>query len=294
MAPPDPQRVGQDEVATSTTGRCCQDIMTTPSHCQPPPSSSSLVTILGIGSLLSEHSARSTFPNLSNFRLGRVPNYRRVFAHPGSIFFRRGIVTRVSMTFASISAEPWPDQPGFVCSVFEVPQENDGDDDDDDDDINDSQGPLPPGIPSRAFLEREDNFELLQVPFWELDMNGTPLQQDDEATTTDHSKRGVLCVRSTDEAYIRQWGHERFERYYGQFGLHTIWNWQPDSGLLPCAIYLRHCVLAAQSMGPICYQSLLDETYLVDRSTTVRKYLEQHPDVMTTLPPPELLSKYSG
>ena len=35
-------------------------------------------TILGFGSLLSEQSSRLTFPDLENFRLVRVPNYRRL------------------------------------------------------------------------------------------------------------------------------------------------------------------------------------------------------------------------
>ncbi|KAE9036362.1 hypothetical protein PR003_g9648 [Phytophthora rubi] len=51
-----------------------------------------MVTIVGFGSLLSEASARSTFGDgVRNFRLARVLDYRRVFAHPASIFFQRGI-----------------------------------------------------------------------------------------------------------------------------------------------------------------------------------------------------------
>ena len=45
-------------------------------------------TILGFGSLLSEQSSRLTFPDLENFRLVRVPNYRRLMQHPASIFFQ--------------------------------------------------------------------------------------------------------------------------------------------------------------------------------------------------------------
>jgi hypothetical protein len=37
-----------------------------------------LVTIAGFGSLLSEKSARSTFPNLQNFRQGKVSSSRIV------------------------------------------------------------------------------------------------------------------------------------------------------------------------------------------------------------------------
>ena len=51
-------------------------------------------TILGFGSLLSEQSSRLTFPDLENFRLVRVPNYRRLMQHPASIFFQRGMTQR--------------------------------------------------------------------------------------------------------------------------------------------------------------------------------------------------------
>lgn len=40
-----------------------------------------LMTIAGFGSLLSETSARSTFPELQNFRQGRLKGWRRVFTH---------------------------------------------------------------------------------------------------------------------------------------------------------------------------------------------------------------------
>ena len=69
------------------------------------------------------------------------------------------------------------------------------------------------------------------------------------------------------EAYIRTWGEERFTRKWHDNGLETIWNYTPDSGVRPCAVYLRHCVLAAERMGAACYASFLDDTYFVDRST---------------------------
>ena len=56
------------------------------------------ITILGFGSLLSERSSRTTFPDLFNFRLGRVRNYRRVFGHPASIFFQRGEFVKAAAT----------------------------------------------------------------------------------------------------------------------------------------------------------------------------------------------------
>ena len=64
--------------------------------------------------------------------------------------------------------------------------------------------------------------------------------------------------------------------------------------MTPCPVYLRHCVLAAEKCGDAARDSFLDETFLVDRSTTVRQHLAAHPEVMATRPPPELEGRYSG
>ena len=241
---------------------------------------STKITILGLGSLLSERSARTTFPNLSNFRLGRVPNYRRVFGHPASIFFSRGIANMETKEISSLSAEyvnpndngegsrNIQQSSGFICSIFEVPN---------DDMMHD-------GIPSRAFMEREEEFNIIEVEYIELESSQSEKQQN----------VGILCTSSTDEAYIERWGKQRFEDNYRKYGIERIWGWPYDSGLRPCAVYLRHCYLAAKSMGEICLNSFLDETYLVDRTTTVRQYLEQHPEVLSTMPPESLVGRYSG
>lgn len=225
-----------------------------------------LLTILGFGSLLSERSSKTTFPDLQNFRLGRVPNYRRVFGHPASIFFQRGIASLETMEMSSLSAE-YNEGSSFICSVFEVPNSD----------------MMENGIPSAAFLEREDEFDIVTVPYYELD--------DDIATK---EATGILCTASTDDEYLRKWGQERFQKHYRQYGVSTIWGFARDSGLRPCAVYLRHCVLAARRMGDKCYNSFLDDTYLVDRTTRLREYLEQNPKIMSMEPPPELAVRYGG
>ena len=47
-------------------------------------------------------------------------------------------------------------------------------------------------------------------------------------------------------------------------------------------------------LGPTAEDSFLDETYLVDRKTTIREYLAANPHIMTTLPPPDLQERYGG
>eukprot|EP00547_Thalassionema_nitzschioides_P006610 CAMPEP_0194211614 /NCGR_PEP_ID=MMETSP0156-20130528/10700_1 /TAXON_ID=33649 /ORGANISM="Thalassionema nitzschioides, Strain L26-B" /LENGTH=243 /DNA_ID=CAMNT_0038939223 /DNA_START=88 /DNA_END=819 /DNA_ORIENTATION=- len=231
--------------------------------------SEDFITVLGLGSLLSERSSRTTFPNLCNFRLGRVPNYRRVFGHPASVFFQNDVANSVTLEMSSLSAEYAGDDEatGFICSIFEVP--------------NDMM--MKDGIPSVAYLEREEEFDIVSVPYLDFTAIGEKKREG-----------GILCTRSSDETFLERWGKERFEKHYKKYGIHTIWGWKPDSGLRPCAPYLRHCVLAAKAMGQECYDSFLDETFLVDRTTTIRSYLESNPQIMITEPPPGLRERYGG
>ena len=207
-----------------------------------------------------------TFPDLENFRLGRVSGYRRVFGHPASIFFQRGIANFETKEMSSLSAEPCDKSPGFVCSIFEVP----------------SKDMMTDGVPSRAFLEREEEFNIVpRVKYVSLD-------------SSKESGEGILCTSSDDATYLSRWGKDHFHQQYGQYGIDSIWGWKHDSGLRPCAVYLRHCYLAARAMGDECFDSFLDETFLVDRETTLRAYISKYPEVLDTEPPPELVGRYSG
>ncbi|KAL7548054.1 hypothetical protein ACHAWF_016838 [Thalassiosira exigua] len=269
------------------------------------------ITILGFGSLLSLQSARLTFPTLKNFRLGRVPNHRRVFSHPASIFFKRGIAKLDTLEMSSLSCE-YKEGHSFVCSVFEVPSEGLS--------AATSRGDEKTGswIPSHAFLEREEEFDIAMVPYLDVENGEAPLRTETSVSDTTESsgtngidrkaplKQGVICRRSTDEAYLVQWGEAHWERQYLKYGVKTIWNWGKDSGLRPCPVYLRHCVLASWNCGGrrdswssdgdggLCYNSFLDDTYLVDRKTTIRDYLKQCPDVMEAEPPESLRERYGG
>jgi hypothetical protein len=170
---------------------------------------------------------------------------------------------------SSLATEFVDGHPGFVCSIFEVPN---------DDDM------MTDGVPSQAFLEREEEFNIIEVPHIDF--------QDPEEEN--EPKKGILCTISTDEDYLTRWGSDRFEKNYRKYGIDTIWGFGRDSGLRPCAVYLRHCYLAAKSMGQICLDSFLDETFLVDRQTTVREYLDKHPHVLESTPPESLVDRYSG
>uniref|UniRef100_K3WZH0 Gamma-glutamylcyclotransferase AIG2-like domain-containing protein n=1 Tax=Globisporangium ultimum (strain ATCC 200006 / CBS 805.95 / DAOM BR144) TaxID=431595 RepID=K3WZH0_GLOUD len=227
-----------------------------------------LVTIVGFGSLLSgttqdartyghKISARSTFgEQLRNFRLAVMTDYRRVFAHPASIFFERGIANLATKEIASLSSEPAAGC-SFLISVFDIPRDL---------------------LPS--FYEREEEFRIVEVPFQECD--GRP------------GGRALMCTRWTDDEYINARSQEMFDTKYKHYGLDTIWGWDHESGILPCRVYLRHCLLAVQKLGKEVYDDFVTTTYLGDRQTTIQQYIAVHPSIMDELPPPHLINRYSG
>eukprot|EP00930_Biecheleria_cincta_P061413 TRINITY_DN46986_c0_g1_i1.p1 TRINITY_DN46986_c0_g1~~TRINITY_DN46986_c0_g1_i1.p1 ORF type:complete len:225 (+),score=52.42 TRINITY_DN46986_c0_g1_i1:63-737(+) len=215
------------------------------------------LTIIGFGSLLSEKSARSTFPDLTNFRLARVHGYCRVFRHPAGIFFERGIVPQGSMEFSSLSVEPAAGR-SIVVAVFETA-----------------------GLDLDALQKREEEYDLVTTPYQQLDgLEGN----------------GLMCLplKNDREGFVQRWGEDRFEQSYGRWGLETIWGFGSDSGILPCPVYLRHCVLAAAKAGEEASNSFLDVSFLADRKTSIRQYLEQRPDIMQTQPPESLINRYNG
>jgi len=221
-----------------------------------------LLTVAGFGSLLSETSARLTFPGLQNFRLGHVSGYRRLFSHGCSIFFDRGIARPKTNEISSLSVEPHADSE-IIVTLFEI-------------------NAADPDV-IKAFIEREHEFRFCAVVTRQLkESDGSPAEEDRPA---------VICARNTDENYRQtRCPPEEWERRYGKHGLTSIWR----EDVLPCRVYLRHCVLAATKLGPIVEASFLDNTVLADRTTTVRQWLEKNPEIMDELPPSSLAQRYAG
>ncbi|KAM5568895.1 hypothetical protein ABKV19_016424 [Rosa sericea] len=124
------------------------------------------ISICGFGSLLSERSARSTFPELINFRVARLNGFRRVFAHMAPIFFERGIAKPETKEISSLSVEPYEGE-SLIVTVFEIEKSE---------------------IP--AFIKREPEFRFLAVLPESLD--GKPFDN-----------RAVLCARYSDEEFFR-------------------------------------------------------------------------------------------
>ncbi|KAK8622496.1 hypothetical protein V6N13_117408 [Hibiscus sabdariffa] len=215
------------------------------------------ISICGFGSLLSERSARSTFPNLLNFRLAKLKGFRRVFAHVAPIFFDRGIAKPETKEISSLSVEPCEGET-LIVTVFEIQKSE---------------------IP--AFIERELEFRFLAVLPEKLD--GEPF-----------SNPAVLCGRYSDEEFFQiicKGSKDIYFQHYGRCNIEKIWR----DDILPCRVYLRHCVLAAKNLGDIAYNNFLDHTFLGDRTTTIRTYLSTTGSgIMEEEPPESLKSRYGG
>jgi len=216
------------------------------------------ISICGFGSLLSEKSALYTFPNLRNFRVAVLRDFRRVFAHVAPVFLDRGIANVKTKELSSLSVEPCEGE-SILVTVFEVS-------------VNEVS----------AFIAREHEFRFLAV---------TPEGKDGHP----FPQQAVVCARYSDEEYRRircQGSDEEYYRHYGRHNIEQIWR----DDIYPCRVYLRHCVLAAKKLGLDEYNSFLDHTYLGDRTTTIRQYLESGlgVGVMEELPPIALQERYGG
>ncbi|KAG7542701.1 hypothetical protein ISN45_Aa07g026580 [Arabidopsis thaliana x Arabidopsis arenosa] len=220
-------------------------------------SSDNRISITGFGSLLSERSARSTFPDLENFRIAKLQGFRRVFAHSAPIFFERGIANPETKEISSLSVEPCEGE-SLVVTVFEIKSSE---------------------IP--AFIGRELEFRFLAVVPETLE--GKP-----------YTNSAVLCGRYSDEEFLQircKGNKDIYFQHYGRFNIEKIWR----DDILPCRLYLRHCVLAAKNLGDEAYNNFLDHTFLGDRKTTIREYLSSRGSgIMEEEPPEALKSRYGG
>ncbi|CAA0817533.1 Unknown protein [Striga hermonthica] len=195
--------------------------------------SDGFVSICGFGPLLSEREARSVFPNLINFTIARLSGFRAVFAHVSPAFFRLGIAKPETKEISSLSLEPCEGE-SVVVTTFQI---------------------LRSDIP--AFIETEHEFRFLAV-----------------SSVLSVFFRNECPIRASysDEEYFQHRCKGDKGLYFERFGRYKIRRiWSDD--ILPCRAYLRQCVMAAEELNEIAYNSFLDHTFLGDRKTTIREYL---------------------
>jgi len=222
-------------------------------------------TIAGFGSLLSPRSAAFTFPELTNFRVGSIRGWRRVFAHTTAVFHARGVARTDTREVASLSVE---EEAGgeLIVALFDVPASA-------------AAAAAPP--------DREHEFRFVAVQARDARGNLEPGLAVACAAWNDAEYRAARCAPA-------EWAR----RYTGAhpttgapFRIDAVWD---DDAVLPCRPYLRHVVLAAQALGPLAEACVLDRTFLADRATTVRQHLARDPTIMAELPPEALRVRYGG
>ena len=220
--------------------------------------------IVGFGSLLSEKSARASFPSLTGFRTCRIEGYRRVFAHTSAVFFERGIARPETGEIGGLSVEkregPAPEgEPPLLASLFFIPADE---------------------VP--AFYKRELEYCITEI---------SPL---DAVTGEEIGCTALVCERSSDAHFLEhvcKGSQERWEEINGRWGIAQIWD---RTDVLPTRCYLRHCVLAAKKLGAEVHDSFLRATYLCDRKTTIEQHLKNDPTVLDELPTPAAAPYYMG
>ncbi|GFZ13969.1 hypothetical protein Acr_24g0001590 [Actinidia rufa] len=243
-----------------------------------------LLSVCGFGSLLSERSARSTFPDLIDFRVARLNGFRRVFAHVAPIFFERGIANPETKEISSLSVEPC-DGETLIVTLFSIKKSE---------------------IPS--FIEREHEFRFLAVLPETLD--GIPF-----------TSAAVLCARFSDEEYLQirckdyaltfnlQLGVVRVPTSYFHVdlasGFYQVGVKRPISSVMDDITFIRFGAMisylavfifgTAKNLGHAAYDNFLDHTFLGDRKTIIREYLvTTGSGIMEEEPPEPLKTRYGG
>ena len=182
-------------------------------------------TILAYGALLSESSARLTFPHLNNFRLVRVRGYRRVFGHPHLFLIGQNVVNLAdpSLRLASLSAEKVAtsdytspaeeDAAGFVVAAFDV-------------ELDDEQ--------RKDFMERERAYQFAKIPYYDIDSDYIAIPKG----------RGVICLAGSNDEELPEALRSVRDRIRQKL------NWTRVFGI---GSAIRDCYLPMCIFGIVCW-----------------------------------------
>jgi len=242
-----------------------------------------VITIAGVGSLLSEASARESF-DFTNFRVGQVRGWQRCFCQANWINVVCGASCTETNEVAALAMVPAAeDFVSHVALMDVVPEE------------------LP------GFYEREAGYRILSVPYTVQGAETSATESgfalmcvacdDDEEADRLWSPDGPMMTHCVDKDYVVRWM---------RLSLRPLWpsqepmSLQPvdpplesaesveDSlstmdeaelprglvagrGLYPAPGYLRDCAAAHDAAGLL--EHFLDTTLLADRRSSLRSYL---------------------
>ena len=85
------------------------------------------------------------------------------------------------------------------------------------------------------------------------------------------SFEAVICYEGADHLIDTSLvGVSDIYALYGEYEVSSFWHAQH----LPAEVYLKHCLAAARELGADWVSNFLDTSYIHDRETTLRAYLE--------------------
>lgn len=198
----------------------------------------STITVIGLGSLLSEVSARRTCPGLTNFRLAYLEGYKRVFNKTDSVLARAGKIPKDRNDYACLSAVPDANATPMAVSAFEIPSSD-----------------------WLFLVQREFEYKLWSVPF-------RPVAGEEEST-------GVLCVGNyecDEECEIIVNADPVRKACWEAFRLscdEPMWRFD----LLPNPEYLKRCLTYASKHGSEVLDNFLDTTF-TGQGMSIRDHLK--------------------
>jgi hypothetical protein len=183
-----------------------------------------MISVVGYGSLLSEESARETVPALQNYRLVRVPGYRRVFDKVGIVFISRHGESPDSLELASCSTEA-DSASEIIAAQFECSEED-----------------------FVHLYEREHRYRWIEVETRHCGSGEAAL--------------GRMCTGYSDQDYrLNKCVTEaEYQRRVGQYYQGPLWR----RDILPNPRYLGFCLQAAASQGSAVLDNFLDTSFTAD------------------------------
>ena len=89
----------------------------------------------------------------------------------------------------------------------------------------------------------------------------------------------LMCMRFSSEDELVATNFSSRAEYEAQIrGWYTGAVFRKD--ILPCRVYLKHCLTAAERLSDAVYRNFLTTTYLADGKRTLGDYLAEHPTLL--------------
>ena len=205
-----------------------------------------VATLAGIGSLVSERSARSSFA-FSNFRIGEIRGWRRAFNQNNWVNVQCGWGDMAAQNTAALAMVRADDDFVSHVALLDVADED-----------------------LYGFYERETGYHIRSTPFYERSNDGSVLKMGD----------ALLCTACDDDAEAdalwapggpmeQQCTGSEYAREWMRSSLRPLWP-SKEARLLPAPGYLRLCAAAHMRAGLLDH--FLDSTVLNDQTTTLREH----------------------